>query len=460
MGVRKRKTLTRSISIHQMIPGILQLNSKTKYGMSSRKVPSYLFKPLDTSLSNCIVGSSAKDVTSNVLAIITVEHWETNKLTRGNLIRIIGKCGDISAEQEAILYRYAEPRRKKNKITINQPSFDSHRLVVGRTFNVDPLGCTDIDDAITIGEDGFIYIVIADVGCWMKENPLLFEEAANIGQTFYNDGKVVLPLLPIQEECSLILGKKRRGIALKFKWNGREITETSFEKVIVINNQTFTYESVCSSKYSMFLKELASHLAGKEITDSHEWIAQLMIFYNCEVAKELLLRNKGILRSQHAPDIEKLNQYAALGVDLTILANKSAFYCTTAERSVHWGLNKEYCHASSPIRRFADIVNQMVLMYDPVDADISKLNSLSTNAKKYERDVFFLTKVLTSSRRNTSGVVLTERRVWIPAWKRIITCENSAKPGTQGTVYYSVNMNQPTWKKRMVFRFEGIDCQE
>jgi exoribonuclease R len=443
-----------------MIPGILQLNSKTKYGMSSRKIPSYLFKPLNTSLPDCIVGSSAKDVTSNVLAIITVEHWDTEKLTRGTLIRIIGKCGDIAAEEEAILYQYTQPRCKKDKVIINQPPFDSHKLVVGRTFNVDPEGCIDIDDVITVGEDGFIYIVIADVGCWMKENSKLFEHAANIGQTFYNNGRVIVPLLPIQEECSMIVGKKRRGIALKFKWNGREITDTSFEQVIVINNQSFTYENIYVSKYSGLLKELSSHLANKDITDSHEWIEQLMIFYNCQVAKELISRNKGILRSQHAPDIEKLNEYLALGVDLKILANKSAFYCHTNEHSMHWGLNKEYCHASSPIRRFADIVNQMVLMYDTVDIDIDKLNTISSNAKKYERDIFFVNKVLGSSRRKICGTVLNERRVWVPAWKRIITCENSIKPGTYGTLYYSVNMNQPTWKKRMVFRFEDTDCQE
>lgn len=443
-----------------MIPGILQLNSKTKYGMSSRKIPSYLFKPLNTSLPDCIVGSSAKDVTSNVLAIITVEHWETEKLTRGNLIRIIGKCGDLAAEEEAILYQYAEPRRKKDDVTIIAPSFDSHRLVVGRTFNVDPPGCIDIDDAITVGEDGFIYIVIADVGCWMKENPELFAKAANIGQTFYNDGKIVRPLLPIQEECSLIVGKKRRGIALKFKWNGREMSDISFEKVIVINTQSFTYENIYSSKYGSLLKELASYLAGDDIADSHEWIARLMIFYNCEVAKILISKQNGLLRSQHAPDIEKLDQYAALGVDLKFLANKSAFYCSASHQSLHWGLNKEYCHASSPIRRFADIVNQMVLMYDPVDIDIDKLNILSHNAKKYERDVFFLNKIMGSSRRKVCGTVLNERRIWIPSWKRIITCENSVKSGTYGALYYSVDMNQSTWKRRMIFRFEDTDCQE
>jgi exoribonuclease R len=443
-----------------MISGILQLNSKTRYGMSSRKIPTYLFKPLDTNLPDCIVGSSAKDVTSNVLAIITVEHWESEKLTRGTLIRIIGKCGDIAAEEEAILYQYAQPRRKKDKYDINQPAFDSHKLVIGRTFNVDPQGCVDIDDAITIGEDGFIYIVIADVGCWMKENPKLFEEVSNIGQTLYNDGKIVLPLLPIQEECSLIVGKKRRGIALKFKWNGREISETSFERVIVINNQSFTYENIYLSKYSSLLKELSSFIANKDITDSHEWIAELMIFYNCQFAKELISRTKGILRSQHAPDIKKLSEYVALGVDLKILANKSAFYCRATENSVHWGLNKEYCHASSPIRRFADIVNQMVLMYDNLDIDIDKLNTISKNAKKYERDIFFVNKLLGSSKRKICGIVLNERRVWVATWKRIITCENSVKPGTYGTLYYSVNMDQPTWKKRMVFRFEDIDCQE
>ena len=443
-----------------MIPGILQLNSKTRYGMSSRKIPSYLFKPLNTTLPDCIVGSSAKDLSSNVLAIITVEHWETETLTRGNLIRIIGKCGDINAEEEAILYQYAQPRRKKDKYDIIQPLFDYHKLVIGRTFNVDPQGCVDIDDVITVGEDGFIYIVIADVGCWMKENPELFKDAANIGQTLYNNGKIILPLLPIQEECSMVVGKKRRGIALKFKWNGREILDTSFEKVIVINNQSFTYENIYLSKYSGLLKELSSHLANKDITDSHDWIAELMIFYNYQFAKELISRNQGILRSQNEPDIEKLNHYAALGVDLKILANKSAFYCHANENSIHWGLNKEYCHASSPIRRFADIVNQMVLMYDYEDIDINKLNTISVNAKKYERDIFFVNKLLGSSKRKVSGTVLNERRVWVSSWKRIITCENSVKPGTYGTLYYSVNMNQSTWKKRMVFRFEDTDCPE
>jgi exoribonuclease R len=435
-----------------MIPGILQLNSKTKYGMSSRNVPSYLFRPLDTTLSLCVVGCSTKDVSTNALALITVEHWETDKLTRGTLIRILGKCGEREAEEEAILYQYASPKRKKFAIT--EPSFDFHRLLTGYTFNVDPVGCIDIDDVITVGDDGFIYIVIADVACWMKDNPELFAKAADIGQTFYKNGSITLPLLPIQEECSLLPGRKRRGIALKYSENG-----ISFERVMIVNNESFTYENIYLSKYGSLLKEFASKLAGRDITDSHEWIAQIMIFYNCEVAKELVRKGKGLLRSQNPPDIDKLNQYAALGVDMKFLANKSAFYSSASEPSKHWGIDKEYCHATSPIRRFADIVNQLALMDESPLVNISALNILSTNAKKYERDIFFLNSIL-RPKRSVKGVVLSERRIWVPEWRRIITCENEFSIGTRGALTYSVNMDQPTWKKRMIFRFEDIDCPE
>jgi len=400
----------------------------------------------------CIVGCSRKDVSSNVLALINVEHWETEALTRGTLIKILGNCGDKTAEEEAILYQYITPNRKK--LVITEPSFDSHRLVTGYTFNVDPIGCVDIDDAITIGDDGYIYIVIADVACWMKKNPELFARASASGQTFYNNGSIVLPLLPIQEECSLLPGRKRRGIALKYSE-----TEVSFERVMIINNQSFTYENIHLSKYGSLLQELASKFAKRDIVDSHECIEQIMIFYNSEVAKELIRKRKGLLRSQNAPDINKLNEYAKIGIDMKFLANKSAFYCDASQPTKHWGLDIEYCHATSPIRRFADIVNQLVLMNEDATVDIAQLNILSTNAKKYERDIFFLNTILKPN-RTVNGIVLTERRIWVPEWKRVITCENLFNTGTRGKLYYSVDMDKPTWKKRLVFRFEDTNYLE
>ena len=67
-----------------MIPGIIELNSKTIYGLTSRNVPIYRFKPLNTNLTDYLVGCSQKDRTQNMLGLI-----EQSDTMRSNLIRII-----------------------------------------------------------------------------------------------------------------------------------------------------------------------------------------------------------------------------------------------------------------------------------------------------------------------------------------------------------------------------------
>jgi hypothetical protein len=157
-----------------------------------------------------------------------------------------------------------------------------------------------------------------------------------------------------------------------------------------------------------------------------------------------------------------MKQYTAVGVDMKFLANKSAFYSHVSERIRHWGLNKDYyCHSTSPIRRFADIVNQMALVGDEIpELTVENLNMLSIRAKKYERDIFFLNKVLVNKTRTVHGTTLNDHRVWVPAWNRIVTCKNDSNIGTNGVLSYSLDMSKPNWKKRMVFRFEDIDCPE
>lgn len=448
----------KQLNMLKMIPGILQLNSKTIYGLTSRNVPIYRFKPLNTKLADYLVGCSLKDRSQNMLALVQQSEYQ-----RTNLIRIIGPCGNLQAEREALFFQYSSNEWKKfDKSKVKFPMEDKRELVKGYTFNIDPQGCIDIDDTITVSEDQTIYITIADVGSWMNVNPDLFDKASKIGQTLYDEGRVISPLLPIQEECSLLPNQQRLGISMKFKWTGSEIQNISFEKVSITNNISLTYEEAQSFQYSNLLKEIASHLAGMTLVDSHDWIEQFMIFYNCEVAKILVQKGEGLLRFQDPLDIEKLNEYKSIGVNELFLANKSAKYISASDPKPHWGLNKEYyCHATSPIRRFADIVSQMVLCdYLIPGYSINELNELQQQAKKYERDNFFLKQILGTDCRNVVGIVLSDHRVWIPSWKKIITCNNSSKPGTVGQLKYSLDMNQPNWKRRMVFRFEDTNCRE
>jgi exoribonuclease R len=450
-------------TITMRIPGILELTSRTKYGMTSRNVPIYLFRPLDTTIPPCIVGSSNKDTSTNVLALVDVTDIQPTKLTRGNLVRILGSCGDIRAEREALLLQYSEqPWKKFDTETIKRPSFEGRKLIEGYTLNIDPFGCQDIDDVLTFGDDGYMYITIADVSAWFlaNEDHSFIHIAGTLGQTLYDSGRVVAPLLPFEKECSLLPGEERLGISLKFRWTGK-IEDISFERTRVINNKTFTYENIYQSNKANQISEIASYLAGYQMIDSHKWIEQLMLFYNCEAAKILAEKGVGLLRVHETPDEERLNEYSnILGPDAIFLAYKSAEYVWASNNGErrHWGLNKEhYCHASSPIRRYADIINQTVLSNSwdsELEVNSEMLNELSKKAKKFDRDSFFLNKVLDFRHRSTDGIVINDHRVWAPDWKRVITCKNVFTPGTKGLLHYSLDMNQSTWKRRMVFRFE------
>jgi len=445
------------------ITGILELSSRTKYGMTSRNVPIYLFRPLDfKQYSLCIVGCSHKDITSNVLAIVDVSTWETNKLTRGNLHRIIGKCGDFKAEDEALTYQYQKEGWSPGiTICIPNPQHERHRIT-GISFNIDPEGCRDIDDVFTIGSDGYFYITIADVSEWMKENPESLRKAQTIGQTQYSiDGSILQSMIPFEKDCSLFPGVERMGVSLRFRIIDYQVADIEFIKTRITNDVSYTYDSVYQSEHAHKLRYFVKAV-GCTSSDSHDWVAQLMIFYNIEAAKVLKQKGQGILRVHSAPDIEKLESFTSLGVDAQFLAFKSAKYVPTTTDEKHWGLNADvYCHATSPIRRFADIINQYVLKEEePPDVDIDMLNERSKELKRFARDSFFLRQLLRNNVRSVEGTVLNDHRIWVPEWKRIITCSNEYPIGTTGTLNYSLDMNQSTWKRRMVFRFASTANQE
>ena len=103
--------------------GVLELASRVKYGFTSRKSPMYLFRPLDQKLGLCIVGCRQIS-TTNVLALVKVEGGSSGisgrsstELPRGNLEKIVGNCGDFTAEQEALVYQYSAGTWKDEPIT-------------------------------------------------------------------------------------------------------------------------------------------------------------------------------------------------------------------------------------------------------------------------------------------------------------------------------------------------------
>ena len=210
---------------HGKIIGILELTSKTRYGLTSRGAPVFLFRPLDSSYPPFIAGTGQKDLTKNVLrSIIHRGEWKApSAFPRGEICEYFGPVGDWKAERAAILARWCQNAPAKlNRIELEkweecEPSADMldsrHDLSWGITFHIDPEGCRDVDDILTIGdisaEDGSfkIAITIADVAAWVEPNSSIAVAAGNMGQTFYDEsGRVLRPMLPTilsEKICSL-----------------------------------------------------------------------------------------------------------------------------------------------------------------------------------------------------------------------------------------------------------------
>ena len=124
---------------------------------------------------------------------------------------------------------------------------------------------------------------------------------------------------------------------------------------------------------------------------------------------------------------------------LTRLAHSAASYTLIGSKPTysHWGIGTEaYCHASSPIRRYADLANQRILKQIIrgnhqglfVSVPVSDLNQRSKISKGYERDRILLQVLLGSGIREFNARILDlvmeadqlKISMWIDEWQQRI----------------------------------------
>jgi exoribonuclease R len=458
--------------------GTVELSAKTRYGMSSRGVPVYRFTPIDEAYPPFFVGCSQRDTHWNLLGRIQFESWGADSsLPKGVLVQTFGAAGNLEAEEAALLAHYGAARWKRGEAGgLLSPGEASNELLEAPTFHIDPPGCRDIDDAVTLcdGADGAteVHIHIADVASWLASNGHLAEKAATIGQTLYRDGAAVRPMFPLEMSegaFSLLPGESRRALTLTVRMDleaGQNLGQPRWAFHQIRVKESHTYETAATAAWAKTLARATQILAGGAApsADPHDWVEALMLFYNRSAAAALRARGQGVLRRHAAPDLAKLAQLRGLGLPAEKLAMRAGEYCEPAAAEVaHWGLGAAaYCHASSPIRRWADCVNQLALRdwilgtEDAWGADIAALNVAAKRAKQYERDLLFLRALVgPDAQKKVAGVVVEDGRIWIEAWGRIVRAETrGAAPGTAVRVFAFADETRRNWKRRLVLRVD------
>lgn len=481
---------------HPPIVGILHLQSKVRYGMTSKGKPIYLFEPINKAYPLMIAGCGEKGATTNMIALVIFETWDKgSKFPRASVQRIIGPCGDLDVEKEMLLLRYspwALPKRAEiSPRYIEQ--LERRPFIDGFTFNIDPPGCEDVDDVITVNKISDtkwqLSISITDVATAIEEGTPLDIYAKKVGQSLYPEGnepKHMLPTSISTKDLSLLKGWYRNTISLTIVWSseaGIENSKWSCSKVTVDKAYTYKEAQVETREEFHVLKCIVNALANKPRETSEEWVETLMVYYNAEAGKLLKSAGLGILRHHSEPDMEKFTRLSAIDPALEKMAFSAASYVTSDVEGRHWGLDTDdYAHASSPLRRYADLYNQRCLLSIFKNSESKlvqnpkvlcrQLNILQKNSKAFDRDEFFITSLAKTKQPVLYPMVIEINqekqfvKLWVKEWNRIVRIKTlvgdgyvEAKDGTRVPINlkqnvkltYHVNYEKAQWKDKIIF---------
>ena len=430
---------------HPVLVGVLETTG-TRYGFTKTHNSIYLCKPLDETYPPFYVGSKIVDRLRNKLITFSFEHWN-DTLPRGIFLNLIGDCGSAEAEKKACLLK-ASPYVWKKLPEIIEPSWDREKICEA-TITIDPVGCKDADDCISFLENGLV-ISIADVSAYVEVNPWM-KYAEHIGTSLYENGTCVKPMFPAylsEDKFSLVENKDRLAYSLFITFN-KDGQVTHAWKETIVNVKAYNYENVYTCIHAAVLKEYVFCLSGILTDDSHKWIEILMIYYNKKAAEKAV-----ILRKQKGQNLERAKLFEPLSESYMYLSYESAKYCLPSEQSYHAQLALEkYAHASSPIRRYVDIINQFALKGKPFVYDcLERFNAIQKAAKTFERELIFLD--LYYKQRVLEGIVLDGENIFIPCLKKVISYLNTYEAKTKVSIKYYTNPQSNKWKEKIIFQVE------
>lgn len=483
------------------VVGIVDVLNRTRFGTTARGIPLYIMYPIDVTYPPFLVALKTKPA-GNILAIARYEHWD-GIWPRAGLESQIGLVGDLKSELDAMIKTL--PTAPKASLDTESHAAEAEsdttkhvRLDWDVVLHIDPPGCKDVDDVLCWkhrGDSVQFSIGIADVASWITEGSDLDCCAFERGATLYREGEAIEPMLPAAISESLASLRRddslRPAVCLTFDLERSEdgawkCSPGRWELHMLRVTESYTYDSIHSNaeRASQVQRYLSSVCNTELGTDSHEWIERAMILYNRRVGEELQRAGVGLLRS-HAGTTNE--EYATLAMEtgcreIGWLGSSAGTYVAPSENTGHSGLSLAcYTHASSPLRRYVDLLNQrwiraLFFGFPPpaCPAPAHEYNVRSKRIRRLERDMYFLSRVLArgdsrgAELPSAPGYVLEIKkshggmekwRVYVPEWKRVVSCafvggldDDVVKKGTHVTVRMYLDTRQGDWSRRFIYQ--------
>lgn len=193
-------------------------------------------------------------------AVVKIVEWpERAKNPIGQVIDILGKAGENTAEMHAILAEYGLPyvypaavEKAADRIPAEIPAEEIARREDFRgvtTFTIDPKDAKDFDDALSIRQlkNGLweVGVHIADVTHYVPEGGIIDKEAEKRATSVYLVDRTI-PMLPerlCNFICSLRPDEEKLAYSVIFNLNEKaEVVDSRAVHTVIKSNRRFTYE--------------------------------------------------------------------------------------------------------------------------------------------------------------------------------------------------------------------------
>lgn len=230
-----------------------------------------IFVPINPKIPKIIIHTKLSSTLENQRLVVVIDEWDCSSFyPTGHIVGVLGSIGDLDTETSVIL-RVRDINSSEfspsvlkclpnngrsvdwipNEIDLKDRVDLRHKLV----FSVDPPGCKDIDDALSIelieqncenSEENWYHVSvhIADVTHFVKPNTPIDDEASRRSTTCYLVNKRIdmLPEELTTDICSLVSNKDRLSFTCNWEINeNAEIRKVYFNKTIINSKFSFTY---------------------------------------------------------------------------------------------------------------------------------------------------------------------------------------------------------------------------
>jgi len=360
--------------IEHFITGILMIKSKVKFGLNKRRRPIYLFKSLNPKYPDFKVSSSiAKKTKKNQYVYIKFTDWMYNSnYPEGHIVHIIGDVDNKNAMNDAILYMHNLKYKVYRESLILQRIYEDEITNKEHIISIDPIGCIDIDDAfsLTKSDDNYnLKIYIAD-NTFIINNDKLFNYMKAQTTSIYSPTKTY-HLMPNMKYCSLIENEPKNANICEIIIKDNKITSYRFYQDKIIVNKNYSYDQVDvllkTDKNLQTSRDIIMNLdfdynSQNNDTIAHLMVEKLMILCNHLVFCELNKMKKPFIMRSHTKTINDIIVPDVIQTKYNNYLSNAAEYKVNNEECYHSGLDLiGYTHYTSPMRRFVDTINHLIL---------------------------------------------------------------------------------------------------